>query len=255
MKHCFHFSKKPKKKKRWVKAVIFGGIILLGGLLVVVYSSLFRLTQIQFSSVSSLPETETEIQSFIQAHSGGWGNRSLFLNLGLLEKQILDYFPTLERVSLHRRFPHTLVVALTERAPILEARFADSVFLADKGGFIFQENSSQNDLPILEIEVSSCQKPRVGKFLLPPAPWENLSSIISFFGERKESLSFQPGKGKLICPKRLDIILSPGPAIYFDLEKEADYSLQAMGAFSQQEDFFDWEYLDLRFSNRAYYSE
>jgi len=251
MKHCFHSSKKSKKKKRWVKGIIFGGIILLGGLLVIIYSPLFRLTQIQFSSASSLPESE--IQSFIQTHSGRWGNQSLFLNLGLLKKQILNYFPTLERVLLHRRFPHTLVVALTERAPILEARFADSVSLVDKDGFIFQENSSRNDLPIIEIEVSSCQKPRVGEFLLPPASWENFSSIVSHFWEKKESLSFQ--QGKLVSPKRLDIILSPGPAIYFDLEKETSHSLQAMDAFSQQEDFFDWEYLDLRFSNRAYYLE
>ncbi len=251
MKYCFRSQKKSKKKKKWIWGVIFGSIFVLGGLFVIFYSPLFRFTQIQLSPASTV--SDSEIQSFIETYFRQWGSQSLFLSFGSLEEKILSHFPTIEKVSLRRRLPHTLIITLTERKPILQARLADSTFLIDKNGFVFQKNSPQDNLPILEVEVSSCQKPRVGEFLLPSAPWENLSSIILYFWEKKESLSFV--QGRLVSPKQMNIILSPGPVIYFDLEEEGSYSLQAIDAFSQQEDFLDWKYLDLRSPNRAFYLE
>ena len=250
MRYYLHSSKRSKKKKFRVGMILLGSIFLLGGFLMIIYfSPIFTFRKIKVSGQQDV--SVTAIKSFVKENFSYQKSHSLFLSLQPLKKNILHRFPEIQTMVIHRQLPHTLLISLTERKPFLEARFNNLGFLIDQNGFAFKQIQLNHlDISQLEINTNNFQKPEVGQFFISHVLWGKIQPILEHFWKEKEAFHFQ--EAQLVSSKRLNVVLSPGPEIYFNLEQDRPSSLLELEALRQQKDFFDLKYIDLRFSKRAF---
>ncbi len=140
---------------RWVAAgclkigLIIAVFVLVGAGFVLLYqslarSALFRLEQVEVRGVDDAVKEEL-------IAAGGLNSEVslLALNLGELKHQ-MEQHPLVRRVSLRRRFPHTLVVEAERERPVA-LLLSDRLYYVNSWGEVYKpvEDPERPDLPIV----------------------------------------------------------------------------------------------------------
>lgn len=141
-----HAKKQPRKLARWVVIVALLGLLVVG--IQNAYSSLagsdfFRMEHIRVSGNTLL--TEHDVIAFSQLTVGS----NLFAADLDAATERLAQEPMIKNVLLVREPPETLVITLTERAPVGLLNTPDGLMGLDAAGDIFPLPNVQLDLPVL----------------------------------------------------------------------------------------------------------
>jgi len=136
---------------RRVVGLVATALLVAGGLAYGGYTALtsgwFTVRQIAVRGTSRLTATEVEGLVGDLRH-----DNILRADLGRYEYQLLRS-AWIDKVTLHRELPSTVVVDVTERVPMIFAHLGDRLYLVDRTGAIIDERGPQYrdlDLPVVD---------------------------------------------------------------------------------------------------------
>lgn len=250
-------EKKPILKRRWFWVLILGLFITAA----LIYF-LFFFEPFQISNIIILGAEKISSDKLGQSVERGIGLKSIFFaDTHKIESQVLEEFPTVEKVLVKRKLPGAIVVDITERAPIGvycagEAGPDLKCFLIDKNGIIFQAFQGLGDDFVIIRQGIEDGNLYAGKSILA----KNIADTISKIQNNlKSNFQINLGKALVTSPLRLDVATSEGWNIYFSLGQSPniDEQLLKLDLLLQGEITAEarksLRYIDLRFSDRAYY--
>jgi cell division septal protein FtsQ len=156
-------------------------------------------------------------------------SKSVFLiNSDKLDREILNKFPIIERVKIHKKFMQTLVFEINERVPV--AVFCTSLdgtkgecYSMDKNGIIFETlDVMPQNMIIVRQSVNSAQI-FIGKKVVQ----QNIIDLISKVEkDLKDTFQISLKEAIVTSPLRLDVNTNENWQIYFDLSSDSDINSQ-----------------------------
>ena len=182
------------------------GLSLLALLLfsgIIYFSPVFRLTTVKVRGNTHTPGQN--IPSFVQENFHYGKSQSLCLPIAPLVKKITGHFPQIEKVKIHRQFPHTILIEITPRRPYLLGQFKNNLFWVDQNGIIFQKASPSQVYPLLSLEAAAFSEPKIGKTLLSQDLWGKIKPAIDYFWTERKTFHFH--QAVLVSPEQLNIKL------------------------------------------------
>ncbi|MGU3409237.1 FtsQ-type POTRA domain-containing protein [Microbacterium sp. M1A1_1b] len=122
-------------------------VLVLGvSILVAVFSPLMALRTIEIKGTSRVDDTQLR-----QALSGQIGTPLARLDFGAIRRDIAG-FPLIESYVTEEEPPHTLVVTVTERTPVVAVKSGDAFQLVDPAGIVVQSSPKQPEsMPVADI--------------------------------------------------------------------------------------------------------
>ncbi|OIH92856.1 hypothetical protein BIU90_09590 [Curtobacterium sp. MCBA15_001] len=122
-------------------------VLVLGvSILVAVFSPLMALRTIEIKGTSRVDDTQLR-----QALSGQIGTPLARLDFGAIKRDIAG-FPLIESYVTEEEPPHTLVVTVTERTPVVAVKTGDAFQLVDPAGIVVQSSPTQPEtMPVADI--------------------------------------------------------------------------------------------------------
>lgn len=122
-------------------------VLVLGvSILVAVFSPLMALRTIEIKGTSRVDATQLR-----QALSDQIGTPLARIDFGAIKQDIAG-FPLIESYVTEEAPPHTLVVTVTERTPVVAVKTGDSFALVDPAGIVVQSSPTQPDtMPVADI--------------------------------------------------------------------------------------------------------
>ncbi|KQS08217.1 hypothetical protein ASG04_13975 [Curtobacterium sp. Leaf183] len=122
-------------------------VLVLGvSILVAVFSPLMALRTIEIKGTSRVDDTQLR-----QALSDQMGTPLARLDFDAIKKDIAG-FPLIESYVTEEEPPHTLVVTVTERTPVVAVKSGDAFQLVDPAGIVVQSSPTQPDtMPVADI--------------------------------------------------------------------------------------------------------
>ena len=204
------------------------------------FSNIFQIQKIIITEGEGIGEEN--LKTFIPQ------NNIFLVDAQKIREDILDNFPQIAEVEIHRGFPDTLNILITERLAVAvwcEAE-TEKCFLMDKEGVIFGEVLIPSEVEGLSKIVGA--KEALGK--------EKISQILDIQTKLKESFNITSTQAFIASEERLNIKTSEGWEIYFNLKGNLDWQLQELGLVLEKQIPLEkkriLEYIDLRFS-RVFY--
>lgn len=170
-----------------------------------------------------------------------------------IRQSILNNFPVIANVEIHRGFPDALDVVAIERLAAANWCGGNQCFLLDTEGVIFEEITATgtNLLSIETPDFNVASKP--GDSVIEK---ERFSRILKIVSGLKENLKISTELAEFI-PKeeRLNIKTSEGWKVYFNLGGDIDWQITELALLLENkvslEEREKLEYIDLRF-NRVF---
>jgi cell division protein FtsQ len=114
-------------------------IILALGVTLFLRSSFFAIEQVKIEGLEQIPENEIE-----RLTTEALGQNLILVDQNQI-KQKVNLHPLVESVELSRRLPKTLVVRITERAPVALVTVSRGVVEVDKKGFFLSRREGWPD--------------------------------------------------------------------------------------------------------------
>ncbi|MGN8050485.1 FtsQ-type POTRA domain-containing protein [Curtobacterium sp. 22159] len=140
------FTRRSRHRRAaWITAA---GIVVVFGvsILVAVFSPLMALQTIEIKGTNRVDETQLR-----QALSDQIGTPLARLDFGAIKRDIAG-FPLIESYVTEEAPPHTLVVTVTERTPVVAVRSGSSFDLVDPAGIVVQSSPKQPaNMPLADI--------------------------------------------------------------------------------------------------------
>jgi cell division septal protein FtsQ len=140
------FTRRSRHRRAaWITAA---SIFLVFGvsILVAVFSPLMALQTIEIKGTNRVDETQLR-----QALSDQIGTPLARLDFGAIKKDIAG-FPLIESYVTEEAPPHTLVVTVTERTPVVAVQSGKSFDLVDPAGIVVQSSPKQpTNMPVADI--------------------------------------------------------------------------------------------------------
>jgi cell division protein FtsQ len=140
------FTRRSRHRRAaWITAA---SIVLVFGvsILVAVFSPLMALQTIEIKGTNRVDETQLR-----QALSDQLGTPLARLDFDAIKKDIAG-FPLIESYVTEEAPPHTLVVTVTERTPVVAVRSGKSFDLVDPAGIVVQSSPKQPaNMPVADI--------------------------------------------------------------------------------------------------------
>lgn len=195
----------------------------------------------------------------------------LFVDNNNLKKEILNRFPIIEKVSINRKFPQTLIMGVTERKPV--GVFCDNTekcFLVDQNGIAFEGlDIIPQDMFIVRSRLSPNGEVEDSRFgedakseqaLGENVVAQNIIDLISKIQkDLKDSFQINVKEALISTPIRLNVQTGENWQVYFGIDQDFDIDLQLqklnalLNGDITPEIRKTLEYIDLRFKDRAYY--
>ena len=180
--------------------------------------------------------------------------KSIFLfDSKTVVKDILKDIPQLEKVEIQKKFfNQTLTISLNKKRGVALWCREERCFLLDKEGIIFEENSSEKGLIKIE-NLEFADELVLGESVIEKA---KLAQIMAIKSKLAEVAKISASKAVLVSLERLNIQISEGWEIYFNLKGDLDWQIQELNVVLEKQISStkrrNLQYIDLRFS-RVYY--
>ena len=232
-----HLLTRPKKsifKMLWFWISILILLVILSISYLIIFYSGFQIKNIVISGNNKV--NAQDLQNIISNHantglinigSAKVTSRSIFLvNNENINKDILKGFPIIEKLTINKKFPQTLIVGVKERAPIGVFCTSDvnsNCFLIDQNGVIF----SQLTVPA---EGATIIKNIIGNNTVSAGDkviGQNIINVIYKIQETlKNNYKINLKEALVTSPIRLEADTSENWNIYFDLSSGSDIDSQ-----------------------------
>ena len=237
--------RKPYKIKRrksilrnsffWIGILIVSLVILLVYFLF--FHSFFEIKNIEISGNNKV-KTE-QISNLIE-------KKNIFLfNKKEARGKILNNFPEIVEVIIKRNLPATIKIEIEERKPVALICQNDCFFI-DKKGIIFEKTENNEILKIKNLTLN--QELKLGEKALEK---EQLDKFLKIESNLKQDLGIKTDLIELVSEKRLNVYISEGWQVYFDLQGDIDWQLVELKTILEKEISLEerekLEYIDLRF--------
>ncbi len=257
---------KPRKsifKRPWFWIIILFLIIILSGFYFAIFWPCIQLKNIVISGNDKAKTRDLQELVLNSANTGlidFWNikiiSRSIFLiNDDKINKNILEKFPVIEKVTINKNLPQTLILSVVERKPIgVFCGNAGQCFLIDQNGIIFEPLSiTPENFTIVRQAVENGQI-----FTGEQVVAQNTINAISKIQKSlKDNFQIDLEEALVTSPVRLNIKTSENWQIYFDLSPESDINLQLtkldllLTSEISQDNRKNLRYIDLRPKDRA----
>jgi len=263
----FRKPRRIKKKKSILKNRFFWLaifiLITLGDLFYfLIFSSFFQIEIIAISGNEKVSEKEIKkiIEENIKNKILFFPTKSIFLfDSSKIKENILANYPQVAAIEVHRGFPKSLNILVSERLAIAvfcqqfstNGKIGEICFLIDQDGVAFEEDHPKKDL-IKIVEEKKEEDLSLGETVIKQ---ENLEKILQV----QQSLLEETDIGInefFVLPERFNLRTTEGWEIYFSFEKEIQKQVSTLTLVLEKEIPLekrrDLEYIDLRFT-RVYY--
>ncbi|MGA2417812.1 MAG: FtsQ-type POTRA domain-containing protein [Candidatus Staskawiczbacteria bacterium] len=260
---------RPRKsifRRLWFWIVILFLIIVLFIFYLVLFYPGLQIKNIVVSGNDKISTQELQDVIFNNANTGlvkFWNfqitSKSIFLfNINKIDKEILEKFPTIEKVTINKKLPQTIMLGVTEREPVGVFCDNNNCFLIDNNGIVF-EPLSTNPANVLIVRQDPKGTPENGQvFTGEDVVAQNIINAISKIQKSlKDNFQIDLKEALVASSVRLNVTTSENWQIYFDLSPESDINLQltklnlllngGMSADSRK----NLRYIDLRPQDRA----
>jgi cell division septal protein FtsQ len=225
-------------------------IIISGLVYLFVFSSVFKIKEIQVSGYES-----ASIKNIIS----NTVSNIFVTNFNEIRQKSLEQYPKIKEIKLKREFPNKISAEVEEKIAIASfyykpltslsiLPFKEEIkeyYLIDDQGIVFEIVSEIPDLPIIELN-SSITYFDLGQQAVEKAIVNNILKINS---KLKDNLTIS--RNYLISNKRLDIKTSDSWEIYFNLDDDIDWQIEKLNVLLRERIPFDkrknLKYIDLRF--------
>jgi len=260
-----------KKKKSILKNRFFWlsilTLIILGGIFYfLIFSSFFQIEIVAISGNKKIPEREIKkiIEENIENKILFFPTKSIFLfNSNKIKEDILANYPQIAIVDVHRGFPKSLNILITERLAIAvfckqfqigeneKIQTEEICFLIDQEGVVFEKDQPKKDLVKIVGEKKE-EGLSLGEQVIEK---EYLEKILQVQKSFLEEIGIEVNEF-FVFPERFNVKTTKGWEIYFSLEKEIQKQISTLSLVLEKEippeKRRDLEYIDLRFT-RVYY--
>lgn len=136
-------KKKQEKKNRKTFTLILVLLLFICGLVFLLFSTLFKIQKIEIKNNSRVSKEEIEELGNFDSY------RNIFWANDLTVSKDLKQNPYIEDVSIHKRFPNTIVVEVKERIPRYMLQIADSYAYINNQGYLLEISTENIGLPII----------------------------------------------------------------------------------------------------------
>ncbi|MCX6719898.1 MAG: FtsQ-type POTRA domain-containing protein [Candidatus Staskawiczbacteria bacterium] len=198
-----------------------------------------------------------ELQSMVLSNA----KSIIFLNTEKLNKEILEKFPIIEKITINKEFPQTLTLGITERKPVgvycPSAETNIGCFLIDDNGVIYEQlNIFPPNLSIVRQIAIEKGDAVTGENVLE----KNVLTVFSKVQkDLNEKFKIKIKEALVTSPLRLNVETDGGWKIYLNLGDDPDINSQIVKLNLLLDGDIDstvrktLDYIDLRFKDRAFY--
>lgn len=135
-------AKKKINKRKLLTTLIF--FILIGVIIFLLNSSIFKITEVQVNNNTKITNEEVkEIANF-----GSYKN-IFWINSKKIKNEIKANNAYVENVEISRKLPNTAIVTIKERVPKYMLQFADSYVYINNQGYMLEVSTENINLPII----------------------------------------------------------------------------------------------------------
>lgn len=237
------------------------GLLIVGALWLIIYSPLFQFEKIEIKVSEEVGEEK--ILDFLQAKviSGSFWNKFLGLKNFLnwppkINSEELMSLPEIKSIKIQKNYQNdTIIIEAEERKPLGIWCFKKSspaeCFWFDKEGILIRSTLAAGGNLIKVIHDFYGENLGLGSKILPPKFIPNLISIIEVLN--RSNLSTREIILNDLVLEEVEVPAGGGPKLYFSLRHPAYRYLEVIQSLTQDPDFGNLSYLDLRVENRVYY--
>lgn len=194
LKTFFRPKRPDNVKKKWflriqriVKSRSFSGFLITFFMIVGVYtifaSDYLILKQIQVQAATNKYVSTADIKTLCSQYLA---ESILFISLDTIQQDILDAYPEIEKVSVHKELPDTMIVEYTERRVVLSIHQGGEYYYVAEDGFVFARVlTPAEDVPPIEIVDQAQTQLAVGDQIQE----KSLADMLVFASDRWEALN------------------------------------------------------------------
>ncbi len=252
-----HRAKRKKSifKNRFFWLGLLFLIILGAAFYFVVFSSVFKIKEIQISG--DIKISVEEIRNIIlEQIDKNYFKKSIFLvSLKEISGTLLERFPQVARITIDRSFPNVLAVVVEERKPIAIFLQAEDYYFIDNQGIIFEKIS---EIPPQMLKIKNSiwiSDLGLGKGIFSKERMEQILKIEA----KLNDLEISPREVSVISDKRLNVETLENWKIFFNPKEDLDWQLTELDLLIKKRILPDkrknLEYIDLRFEKIYIYPE
>lgn len=247
--------KKPISQNRFFRLGVISFVFVVLGCYLLFFSKLFQVKEIIIAGEEKVSKEELKlfIEEKLEAEILFFETKGIFaINLKEIRSAILNKFPKIAAVEIHRGIPDALNVVVIERIGIAKWCKEETCFLLDKEGVIFEEIDLETE--IIKITDGQELALALGEKVIEK---KLLSQIMEIERKLKEDLKIQLQEVLLVSSERINIKTSEGWKIYLNPQQDIEWQLTKLNAVLEEElspeRRRELEYIELRFGNFAPY--
>lgn len=257
LKNYRHRTEKPIFKNRFFRLFILILIIFITAFYLICFFPFFQIKKIEISENQKISSDDLKhlIEDKLTKKILFFNSKSLFLaDLKEIEENILKKYPEIEKVDFFKKIPDKLEVLIKERKPVAVFKKDNNYFLIDEKGIAFEKTEEkQNFLLIKKPDLN--QEIKLGNNLIEEGQIGQILKVAPEF--KNKNLEFKIEFAEILNEQRLNIKISGGFEVYFDLLGDISQQVLNLSVVLKEkislEERRNLEYIDLRFGNQIYY--
>jgi cell division septal protein FtsQ len=209
-------------------------------------SNFFKVTRIEFSSETL--EAETLSESLTKEIEDIIGKNIIFVKTEKIEKQLLTSFPAIEKISIQKKYPKTIILTLSEYdliANIIHKKDAiKKTYIINSIGYVVKENFENPSLPYIVLvseepinkEIPAIEKTRLNYIINATNYFQDK------FGMRLVEVEYRS------ISRELHLITERGFSIWLDIQHSYETQLKKLKKAMVSLDIYkeNLDYIDLR---------
>ncbi|MEK7146286.1 MAG: FtsQ-type POTRA domain-containing protein [Patescibacteria group bacterium] len=212
------------------------------------FSPLLKVEKVEVKGSSETAAEEAALSSYLQNYLGA---NLLLFPTGQHEDKLLEDFPYLKTLEIHRQVPGTLLLKVEPQTHVANVQMEENVFVVNEGGIVASAGALEEGLPLLFMEsVDSEETPEIGKNLIEA---EVLAVLLETASDFEAKFNMQVNEIHYLKRAReLHLLTERNFSVWLDLTQNMEEQLsklkKSMGGLNIYE--ANLEYIDLRISGQ-----